>query len=161
MDLDGKCKGQRLSARGHARTHTTVPLLLILSFLPFLLQRVGSLLICVEWLVFCCTHTWGAHWKSSFSAAPGWAKAVMAHGFKTPVGVLAIAGLHVLPIWLYVRQQRSSLAVWGPLQPLVDSPAMLGVFLLGRAVCLTVELWVLFKHCDNLLVDDVAEKRKE
>ena len=42
-------------------------------------------------------------------------------GFKTPLGILAIGGLHVLPIWLFALQKDlftshfNFLPVWLPL----------------------------------------------
>ncbi|KAJ8403889.1 hypothetical protein AAFF_G00347570 [Aldrovandia affinis] len=65
----------------------------------------GWMVAAVEWCVFTCNHNaHGGRWKSSFSASPQWIQTIMAKGFKTPVGVLAISGLHVLPVWLYGHQ---------------------------------------------------------
>ena len=35
------------------------------------------------------------------AGAPRWAQAVMANGFRTPQGALAVLGLHALPAWLW------------------------------------------------------------
>eukprot|EP00053_Salpingoeca_punica_P009421 m.84424 g.84424 ORF g.84424 m.84424 type:complete len:218 (+) comp15019_c0_seq1:67-720(+) len=61
-----------------------------------------ALVGCVEWLTFLCHHaSAGAAWKTDFGPAPVFVQRVMANGFKTPLGVAAITGVHVLPIWLY------------------------------------------------------------
>lgn len=65
-----------------------------------------------------------------------------AAGFRTPLGILAIAGLHGLPMWLYAAQHGVSLG------------AELGALLIvGRLVSLALELWVVSAHVRRLLRD--------
>uniref|UniRef100_A0A672QV92 Uncharacterized protein n=1 Tax=Sinocyclocheilus grahami TaxID=75366 RepID=A0A672QV92_SINGR len=62
------------------------------------LAGVFSGVVCV----FVCNHSArGAQWKNSFTESPVW---VQAKGFKTPLDILTIVGLHVLPVWLYGYQ---------------------------------------------------------
>ena len=37
----------------------------------------------------------------SITAPPLYVQKVMANGFKTGLGTLVIAGIHVLPVWIY------------------------------------------------------------
>ena len=93
----------------------------------------------------------GAAWKEGcFSDAPRWAAAVMANGFKTPPGALAISGLMGLPLWFWARK-------WLP-GSLLATP-LLGAFLgVGRLLCAAVEGWVLYRHLDSLLSADCADR---
>ena len=44
----------------------------------------------------------GARWKAQvFEAAPPWAAAVMANGFRSPAGAAAVAGLMGCPLWAW------------------------------------------------------------
>jgi hypothetical protein len=44
----------------------------------------------------------GAAWKEGyFAAAPGWVRAVMAGGLRSPAGALAVAGLMGCPLWAW------------------------------------------------------------
>jgi hypothetical protein len=124
----------------------------------WLLQAVGPLVASLEWLVFVCSHTWGAAWKERFAAAPWWAQRVMANGFKQPWGFWAIGALHLLPLWLYVqrRMPETMLLVAGlvPLPRVVD---MIDALLWsGRALSAAVELWVLCTHIGVLLAPPEA-----
>ena len=57
----------------------------------------------------------GAAWKSGcFSQAPWYVSAVMANGFRTPAGVLAVAGLMGLPLWLWYGWALDVLAGQSP-----------------------------------------------
>lgn len=95
-------------------------------------------------------------------------------GFKTPLGILAIGGLHVLPIWLFALQKDlfvthlSFLPTWvsltgktlhtdGPLRKVLHNNLLyLGVIvlLLGRILCAMVETWCVKTHIKCLLIDD-------
>lgn len=113
---------------------------------------------CLEWSVFVCTHTLGHQWKAAFGAAPQWVKTVMDNGghparctgillipvsshpcagFYTPVGVFAVAGLHVLPPYLYILDHLPpSLHDVSPI--LLYAPAV--ILATGRGLALAVEV---------------------
>ncbi|KAG9265169.1 hypothetical protein AMEX_G21538 [Astyanax mexicanus] len=117
----------------------------------------GWLVASLEWCTFVCNHnTRGAQWKSSFTESPTWVRAVMAKGFKTPPGVLTIAGLHGMPVWLYGLQHNvlSQFCIPQWLQ-------ILGFLLLaaGRLLCLAVEMWCILAHIKHLTKDEDEEKR--
>ena len=65
-------------------------------------------------------------------------------GFKTPLGTVAITGLHVLPIWLYGRKAQALRYVTA-----LDSIAYSLVF--ARIICASVEVWCLWKYILLLL----------
>lgn len=65
--------------------------------------EVGPWISCLEWATFSCTHTLGAGWKFDFGNAPGWVLRVMANGFYTAIGAWGIAGLHCLPLLIYLQ----------------------------------------------------------
>ncbi|RXM96266.1 Protein phosphatase 1D [Acipenser ruthenus] len=98
----------------------------------------GYFVSALEWCVFVCTHScMGAEWKSRFGCSPWWIQRVTANGFKSPLGVLCISGLHVLPVWLYGYQK-------GVLTEVLFVPFTLqccGIAILtaGRLLCFAVE----------------------
>ena len=51
----------------------------------------------------CLAMQWGgAAWKTGcFNNAPSWVAAVMRNGFKSPAGILSVAGLFGMPLWLW------------------------------------------------------------
>lgn len=66
-------------------------------------------------------------------------------GYKKPLGIYAITGLHVLPIWLYTIKMKV-------LERFVVYTLPVTVFLLvARFVCGAVELWCMSKHVELLL----------
>ncbi|XP_051963582.1 CDP-diacylglycerol--glycerol-3-phosphate 3-phosphatidyltransferase [Xyrauchen texanus] len=117
----------------------------------------GWLVSSVEWCVFVCNHNArGANWKNTFKESPVLVQAVMAKGFKTPLGILTIAGLHVLPLWLYGYQHEvlsKALNVQNWLQ-------IVGILVLaaGRLLGFAVEMWCIFNHLKFLLLDEEEEK---
>ncbi|XP_043910492.1 uncharacterized protein LOC122787704 isoform X1 [Protopterus annectens] len=124
-----------------------------------ILFRWGYFIAALEWCVFVCTHnSLGADWKNKFGSSPWWVQRVMANGFKTPVGFFAIAGLHVLPIWLYGYTH-------GVLKDALCMPhhfQWLGILLLcaGRILCMSVEVWCIWNHIQLLTEkDDNVNKR--
>ncbi|XP_068750342.1 uncharacterized protein [Montipora capricornis] len=117
-----------------------------------LLYKWGYFISAVEWLVFVCTHTSGENWKSTMASPPSWVQTVMANGFKTPAGAFAICGLHVLPVWLYGLKT----GLWSPLMSHHAQFAVTGVLVTGRALCMSVEVWCIKRHIQDLL----AEQRK-
>eukprot|EP01137_Pigoraptor_chileana_P014541 Opistho-2@69283 len=111
----------------------------------------GCFVAIVEWLIFACTHSWGSRWKDKgFVSAPNWARAVMANGFKNPLGFHAVAGLHFLPVWLYLHSRTSH----SPIVAVVGHWAI-GVWLAsGRLIALAVEAWCLAAHVTALLAEN-------
>lgn len=136
----------------------------------FLVFQLGWLVTAVEWCVFVCNHNAGGeHWKNSFSTSPCLIQAVMANGkkkkiteqmwcgmdlrltkkvilspivpgFRTPLGMWVVSGLHCLPLWLYIYQ-------WGLLTSWLHLPVWIqvfGTFLLvtGRLLALFVEVQI-------------------
>ncbi|XP_065831345.1 CDP-diacylglycerol--glycerol-3-phosphate 3-phosphatidyltransferase-like [Oscarella lobularis] len=95
----------------------------------------------LEWCVFVCTHTYGSQWKNEFDKAPWWAKKIMAHGFKTLHGFVAITGLFVLPLWIYGMQHglHRPFPAWFYL-------GGLAFLVIGRLMSLAVEIWCIWNH---------------
>ncbi|XP_036393259.1 uncharacterized protein si:ch1073-145m9.1 isoform X1 [Megalops cyprinoides] len=130
------------------------------SMLWTMLFEWGWLVSSLEWCVFVCNHhARGAQWKNSFSESPRWVQAVMTKGFKTPLGVLVIGGLHVLPVWLYGYQ----LGVLTEPLCVPDWLQVLGILLLamGRVLCFAVEVWCIWSHVRFLTREDNQVERKE
>ncbi|KAM9359104.1 uncharacterized protein ABDE67_002251 [Symphorus nematophorus] len=114
-----------------------------------LLFEWGWLVSALEWCVFVCNHNArGDHWKSSFSSSPPLIQAIMANGFRTPLGTWVVSGLHCLPLWLY-GCQRGLPARWLLLTPWMQT---VGTLLLtaGRLLALTAEMWCLWTHIEYL-----------
>uniref|UniRef100_A0A8C4PZS3 CDP-diacylglycerol--inositol 3-phosphatidyltransferase n=1 Tax=Eptatretus burgeri TaxID=7764 RepID=A0A8C4PZS3_EPTBU len=62
----------------------------------------GDFVSVLESTTFVCTHGAFLHnWKHEHCDAPYWVCASLGAGFRRPPGMLAIAGLHLLPLWLY------------------------------------------------------------
>ncbi|XP_073258705.1 uncharacterized protein [Porites lutea] len=114
-----------------------------------LLYQWGYFISAVEWLVFVCTHTLGAQWKSAKASPPSWVQTVMANGFKTPIGTFAICGLHGLPVWLYGLKTH----LWSPFMSHHAQLGVTGVLISGRALCMAVEVWFIKSHIDDLLAE--------
>ncbi|KAJ8280945.1 hypothetical protein GJAV_G00061350 [Gymnothorax javanicus] len=117
----------------------------------------GWLVSALEWCVFVCNHNrHGAQWKDSFVQSPRLIQAIMAKDFKTPVGFFAIAGLHVLPVWLYGWQKE--VLSWPLCVPIWLQ--IIGVLLLaaGRLLCLCVEVWCLWCHISFLTRDEQVKR---
>ena len=121
---------------------------------------------CVEWCVLAATHAeHGAQWRQKVAEdgteapPPAFVAAVMANGFKTPIGALAIAGLHVLPAALWCAAPSPALPPSSPtslgwLVALSRHPAVLAVLLVGRLLAFGVELHVLGRHAARVLRDE-------
>ncbi|XP_064620904.1 uncharacterized protein LOC135483792 [Lineus longissimus] len=118
----------------------------------------GYFVAATEWLVFVCTHTKGTDWKSAFAEAPPLVKGVMSAGFKSPLGFFAIAGIHVLPIWLYAHSSRFLAKAIGI--PVAIDYLIIALLSSGRALCFLVELFCLYTHISYLLSQDTAESTK-
>ncbi|XP_043216733.1 uncharacterized protein LOC122378999 [Amphibalanus amphitrite] len=123
----------------------------------------GWLVACLEWLCFVCNSGAGGQWKAAIIAdGPPLCRWVMADGFKTRWGVLAIGGLHVLPIWLVGMRRGLFASTSGPLgwlpAPLVV--ACLALLVVGRLLCALVELWCILAHVRAMLREDAAAAAK-
>mmetsp|Transcript_146460 Transcript_146460/g.469884 ORF Transcript_146460/g.469884 Transcript_146460/m.469884 type:complete len:217 (-) Transcript_146460:93-743(-) len=109
----------------------------------------------LEMLVFACTHAEGSvAWKTGcFAKAPASIAAVMRNGFKTPLGALTIAGLHFLPLWLWLSPRLSR-------GHFVASPVLGATLVIGRLLAVSAELWVVFRHLGAVLERDVVARGK-
>ncbi|XP_055350776.1 uncharacterized protein LOC129597317 [Paramacrobiotus metropolitanus] len=144
-------------------------------------SKYGWLVGCVEWLVFVCTHQLGAAWKSSHPeeavSLPTPVACTMQNGFRSRLGVFTIAGLHVLPVWLFIRRHRLLTRLFfGPAARAVSKSSILpgnniyeqlwriteyGVLwmlILGRIWCFFIEMWFVWQHAKLLLLSDIPEE---
>lgn len=115
----------------------------------------GFLVSSLEWITFIGNHRQGGaewretFWRNSFTTAPSYVKKVMANGFKSAYGVLAIGGLHGLPLLLIAWKYN----VLPFLPPWIINLGCL-ILVTGRVLCATVELWCVQLHVKCLLMDD-------
>ncbi|CAE6910404.1 PIS1 [Symbiodinium natans] len=111
----------------------------------------GLVVVFLELVVFAGTHASGGKaWKvGCFADAPWLIAAIMANGFRSPLGALAVAGLHFLPLWLwlFLRVPGRSSARFLCLGP---------VLLLGRCLAAAAELWVLRRYLGSILSRDAT-----
>ncbi|XP_072249273.1 CDP-diacylglycerol--glycerol-3-phosphate 3-phosphatidyltransferase isoform X2 [Leuresthes tenuis] len=122
-----------------------------------LLSEWGWLVSSLEWCVFVCNHnTRGDQWKNSFTSSPCLIQAIMANGFRTPLGVWVVSGLHCLPLWLYAYD-RGLLSSWLDLPLWIQ---VMGTLLLavGRLLALSAEVWCIWTHIKYLLSDEPEKK---
>lgn len=111
------------------------------------LFKYGFLVSCVEWITFSITQRHGAKWKEWFANQPFLIKHVFKNNFRTPIGLTAItAGLQGLPVWCYVLQhfEVTNLAF----------SLVLIYCILGRLLCLFVELWIIYKNVMQMIQED-------
>ncbi|XP_070685816.1 uncharacterized protein [Pempheris klunzingeri] len=119
-----------------------------------LLSEWGWLVSAWEWCVFVCNHsTSGDQWKDSFTSSPRLIRAVMANGFRTPLGTWVVSGLHCLPLWLYGCR-------WGLLclPPWIQAGGAL-LLAAGRLLALSVEVWCIWRHIERLTSNEPDEKK--
>ncbi|XP_055003943.1 uncharacterized protein si:ch1073-145m9.1 isoform X2 [Boleophthalmus pectinirostris] len=117
-------------------------------------QSCGWLLSSLEWCVFVCNHcSKGEHWKNSFGSSPKLIQAVMTNGFRTPLGLLVVSGLHCLPLWLYCAQHN---LLQPPSWIQLQITALLS---LGRTLAFTAEVWCVWTHIKFLTKDENEEKK--
>ncbi|XP_040050511.1 uncharacterized protein LOC120829924 [Gasterosteus aculeatus] len=122
------------------------------------LSEWGWLVSALEWCVFVCNHSArGDQWKSGFISSPRFIRAVMANGFRTPLGTWVVSGLHCLPLWLY-GAHRGLLTRWLHLPLWIQA---VGTLLLaaGRLLALSVEIWCIWTHIKYLTNEEPEEKR--
>ncbi|XP_077862729.1 bifunctional IPC transferase and DIPP synthase-like [Saccoglossus kowalevskii] len=116
----------------------------------------GWLFPSLEWCVLTCTHSQhGADWKNAFQNSPWLIKKLMAKNFKTPIGVFAMLGLHVLPIWLYAHYTKV-LTVSLHLSPWLQY-TVIALLSIGRAMCLFAEVWCIWIHIKHLVDEKGAQ----
>lgn len=110
-------------------------------------NKYGYAVSAFEWLVYLgnTERANGKQWKESFDKAPAFVHWVMDKGFKTPLGTIAITGLHVLPIWLYAMRAEV-LGAAGTLMDFITSSLTI-----ARLICASVEAWCLWKYVVVLL----------
>jgi len=125
----------------------------------------GQLIGALEWLAFVCNHSaHGSRWKTRLikdsvapsstslgSSPPPWVTHCFANGFKSPLGFLAIAGVHGLPPWLYgsviaaFGQEQD--ALWPCFSALLEYNFVVLPFLVcGRIYAACVETWLILDH---------------
>ncbi|KAI3429770.1 hypothetical protein D9Q98_010083 [Chlorella vulgaris] len=112
----------------------------------------AGLPIALEGITLACTHAGGgAAWKSGgcFRDAPRWVQLVMGNGFRSPLGVLAIAGLSGCPLWLFARSCLRP-GTW------LTTPAWALVLVPGRLLAAAVECWVVQRRMQQLTQQDAA-----
>ncbi|XP_070572093.1 uncharacterized protein [Ptychodera flava] len=119
----------------------------------------GWFVPCIEWCVFACTHSqYGGDWKTRFENAPFLVRKVMANGFKSPLGILVILGIHVLPVWMYGHYTK---VLWVTFKvPLLLQFLVIAVLSAGRAVGMAVECWVIWTYV-KALAKEVGNEREE
>jgi phosphatidylserine synthase len=116
---------------------------------------VASLLIFVEWTTFVCTHGGSiltqTHWKAvtandKQTPLPTLIVRMFDDNFRNPLGVLTIAGLNALPLYLYARSPVITEYIAS--YPFVHAAMpLLGVVLaLGRLCALFAELYFVRQH---------------
>ncbi|KAK3084544.1 hypothetical protein FSP39_015137, partial [Pinctada imbricata] len=106
------------------------------------LYRWGYAVILVEWLTFVSTHNRGATWKIPDNEFPDICRRVMEKGFKTPLGFIAITGVHFLPIWLYMYEMKVSYTVLHI--PWIAQHVITLILVLCRLLALRVEVTLSF-----------------
>lgn len=115
----------------------------------------GVMPIILETLVFAVTHSEGGKaWKTGcFASAPRYVVAIMANGFRTPLGVLTVFGLHFLPMWLYLVRAL-------PANNMLVSVWLGIVLIVGRFLGFLVEIWLLNRHIGAIIQRDCDSLRE-
>lgn len=116
------------------------------------LSQYGYLVIFLEWLTFVATHCRGAKWKTTEDKFPWLVKNVMENGFKTAWGLVAIAGINILPLWLYMYYS-------GVLTTVASLPQWVhylcfSLLIAGRVLAAYVESFFIYDHIMFLLHND-------
>ncbi|KAL4855047.1 CDP-diacylglycerol--inositol 3-phosphatidyltransferase 1 [Chlorella vulgaris] len=89
----------------------------------------------------------------SIQDAPRWVQLVMGNGFRSPLGVLAIAGLSGCPLWLFARSCLRP-GTW------LTTPAWALVLVPGRLLAAAVECWVVQRRMQQLTQQDAAAHQR-
>jgi len=124
----------------------------------------GQMVATLEWLAFVCNHAvHGSRWKSRMVqqgealTPPMWVSLVFANGFKSPLGVIVIGGIHILPPWLYLTSATHNFVLWPLFQYVLQAELLVTPMLVAaRVYAALVELWVIWDHIQLLanLKDD-------
>ncbi|XP_034557010.1 uncharacterized protein si:ch1073-145m9.1 [Notolabrus celidotus] len=124
-----------------------------------LLFEWGWLVSAVEWCVFVCNHSSrGDHWKDSFSRSPAIIRAIMDKGFRTPLGLWVVSGLHCLPLWLY-GSQTGLLSRWMYLPPWIQNLVTV-LLAAGRLLALLAEIWCIRTHVEFLTNEETDDRKR-
>ncbi|XP_063396386.1 uncharacterized protein LOC134680990 [Mytilus trossulus] len=121
-------------------------------FLWCLLYKWGYGVILIEWLTFVCTHKRGANWRIPDESFPLLCKLVMQNCFKSPLGIIALTGVHCLPVWLYACDSNFLTDLGLHLWLQYTGSAVLVV---GRLLALRVEIFYIMTHIRTML-DETA-----
>lgn len=116
------------------------------------IAKWGYFIMMVEWLTFVCTHARGPNWKIPDEEFPTVCKMVMAKGFKTPVGMYAITGIFVLPLWIYTMTSGFLDVYLGFPQPV--QYLILVILAVGRILALSAEIFYIKQHIKGLLSEN-------
>lgn len=116
----------------------------------------AALLIAIEWTTFTCTHGGSilsqTHWKSIGSNGdekplPTFIVRMFESNFRNPLGVLAIAGLNALPLYLYCRSPLITTYFASSYYTTSAIMQLLGIVLMfGRLCALFAELYFIRLH---------------
>lgn len=131
--------------------------------LPPYLISLALFFVLLECLTFVCTNaeaveklaqTQGkeGHWKD-MKSGPKWVKRLMANGFRSPQGLLVVAGLHGCPLWVYSVR-------WTP-QIFFHRPVLicLGLIVIpGRLLAAAVELTLIYNYLSKIAQRDIQER---
>ncbi|ODM97962.1 CDP-diacylglycerol--inositol 3-phosphatidyltransferase 1 [Orchesella cincta] len=118
----------------------------------------GWLIVSIEWITFVGNHQAGSKWREVHAKAnpqkqispPEFVQKIMANGFKTWRGAWVIAGLHILPIWIYAMRN----GITDLFLPNFINYGVAIILITGRVQCLACEMWCIQKHVKELLEED-------
>ncbi|XP_071518960.1 uncharacterized protein [Panulirus ornatus] len=112
----------------------------------------------LEWMTLVCNHSSDAGWRQSLGtkgkngAPPMIVSCTLAKNFRNPWGVWAIAGLHVLPVWLFgIQYDVFGSHLW--FLPQFVQPLGVTILGTGRLLCVCIEIWCVWIHISAMLVN--------
>ena len=104
--------------------------------------------VCLEWTCFVASHTIEeCNWKDlphNKVPPPYIIRKVFENGFKNIWGTLAVSGLFLLPLYLYMSS-------FGLME---DIPFMLIILICCRVFCAIAECWIVMNHIRTMIVLD-------
>ena len=110
--------------------------------------------IILEWTCFVSSHTLqDTNWKdlAHKSPPPYIVRKVFENGFKNVLGVLAVTGLFLYPLYLYTTR----------LGLIMESQLVCVVLQCCRIFCAFIEFWIVMNHIRTIVVLDTLRKEKE